>query len=723
MTDKYFALKSAKDVIGYLREGREEWVTNLARKGLRERWRKSYNLYYGKHFENKAGSTGASLVRTGQQGEIVAFAVNHYRNLIKHTLALTCDQKPAFDPRAINTDPESGNATHLAGLILESDMKFKQLARFYKGTAERAQVFGRGISVQMWNTSLGRPYAAKPAMDTMGQPIMDKETGQPKNQVVYEGDIDDRQTGPYDVFVDQGLEDYREREWVDIRLYENKWNLASKYPAYADKIQNLPAKHENELLRGQLFQQSDSKTNQVVIHYFIHKRTMACPNGRLLIYCNEDTPLFDGPAPPPYDEQLPDHRLVPGEMFGSTEGYADAFDLQGIQEALNVLFSISFTNLNAQGIQKLWMPEGGNVSTSTLSKGLALIRTAPGMKPEPLQLTANPQDLYKAIDTLVKSAESVSGINSVARGDPEHSLKSGIALAYVQAMAVQYTSAFQESWANYLEEHASYRIALYQHFAATNRLVDLVGKRNASYTAQFNKDKLKGVRRVVVDLANPLMKTLGGRIQVAESWLDKGLVKTPQDYMTFVETGQIGFMNQDGFDRSASIEMENQALLAGQPVQAIPGEQHLLHAQKHLALIANPDVKMKSPIVQAVLAHVQEHVNLKQTQGPVFDILSGEPPLPPPPPPPGAPGPGPGGPPPGPPGPGGPPPGPPGPPPPGGPPHGPPPPHHGPPHGPPHPPHHGPDIGQAMQPGAGPQHIPRLPPNLQPGAQGMPQPQ
>lgn len=703
MSSKYFATQSAREVVAHLMSSREAYYTNLSFCGLKEKMRKSYNLYYGNHYDSVGGSAG--LARGGMKGELVAPYVNHYRNLIKHTLALTCNQKPAFDVRAINTDPDALDEAKLGNDILESDYKFKHLGVLLKKSAEMSQVLGRGHMVSIWDTQKGEPYAATTVKDPeSGEELLDEE-GKPQQKLVYEGDIVDDTPFAHDILTDGGLENWQKKDWVDVRLYENKFNLAAKYPDHKEEVASLASKNEDTTLRDFVFKRYNVReTDQVAIYYFFHKKSPALPSGRLTIYCSQDVILYDGPAPPPYDKVLPVFRIIPGEVFGTTEGYSDAFDLLGIQEAINILLTIGITNLNAQGIQKIWIPEGANVSASLLSKGLAIIRTPQGQKPEALQLTANPADLYKGLDFLVKSAETSSGINSVARGDPEHSLKSGIALAYVQAMASQYTSAFQESWANLNEEVASFRIKLYQNYASADRLIALAGKRKKAYVSTFSKNKISKLDRVVCDIGNPLTKTLGGRLEVSENLLQKGMFKTPQDYLTFIETGQPDVMTEDAFDEQMAIKQENDFLMDGKPVKAIPGEKHLLHSQKHMAIISNPAVRMNSQMVKNVLDHIQDHLTVKKTEDPIFSMISGEPPLPPDQPPPG-------------------PPGPPGPPP-GGPPQpvqGPPPPF--PPHPQVHGGHGGPPISQQMQveaPGNVP-HIPRLPGNLQPG-QGPPKP-
>jgi hypothetical protein len=682
---EYFATRSAREVIAELEGGRADYYTNLARRGLRAKWKRSNDLYYGNHM-GSAVSGASGIQRAGSKGELAVFSINHYRNLIRHTLALTTDQKPAFDVRAINSDPSALDEARLGSQILESDYKFKHLGSRLKTAAEMSQVYAKGFFCPLWSKSRGKPYGVKNPVDKEGMPVLNDD-GIPVDQLVYEGDIEDSVPGPFDVYVDQGLEEWEKKSWVDIRLYENKYDLAAIYPALKDELVSLPGKGDMDIIKGNIFNNFDIKTDLTPVYYFFHKATPSLPSGRMLVYCNEDVILYDGPAPKPYNEILPIFRIAPGEIFGSTEGWSDAFDLHGIQEAIDVLVSIGFTNTQANGVQKLWVPEGCNLSASTLSKGLAIIRTPQGMKPEPLQLTANPGDLYNQLNFLIKQAEVTSGINSVARGDPDHSLKSGIALAYVEAMAARYTSPFQESWAKLNEEVASFRIMLYQQFASNERMIDLTGKRNSAPVANFSKDKIQRIRRVVVDMGNPITKNMSGRMEIAQQLKDMGLFQTGQDFMTFLESGNFETMTEDLYDHMSNIRLENDELMSGRPVQAVMGDKHMLHAQKHLALIANPSIRMNAAYTQLVLQHVQQHIDMKQQEPPVMSIISGEPPLPPPPPPPGMQGP-----------PGGPPPGPP-----------------GPPQGPPPSGKGGDGMAQIFQQDPQVEHIPRLPDKLQPG--------
>lgn len=705
-TSVYFASEKPEDVVSTLQDRHNEW--NTINSGLAKKWRRSFQLYYDRHFAKDANFSEAEIVRLGDKGEVTAFSVNHYRNLIRHTLVMTTEEKPAPNVKALNSDTESLRQSRLGRQILDDYLEEKRTLRKPKKAAEMSQVFGKGFTFLLWEPSKGRAYSKETVTDESGQPVLDKDSGKPVEKVIHEGDIGVYTPSVYDVFVDPGLEDWDDLEWADVRLFKNKFNLAKQFPKLSDQILALKTKNELDGMRG-ITGTNFKDSSLVPIFYFIHKRTPAMPNGRLIIYCDKDCVLYDGPTP--YDDLIPLYRICPGEMFGTTEGYSDAFGLMGMQEAIDILMSTAFTNQQANGIQKIWLPEGGNVTVQQLSKALAVVRGKQGFKPEPLQLTATAKEIFEFIPMIQKGMETIYGQNAVSRGDPEAMGKdaSGIAIAYMQAMAAKYASAFQASWAEHLEDVCWCILWMLQKFASTERLVQLSGKDNRNYITSFTKEDLSQLRGVGIELGNPMTKTIGGRITIADTLMDKGMVKTPQEYFTVLETGSLEPATRATESELALIHKENDLLMDGKPVQAAVGDSHLLHMQEHLPVIKDPELRMRASqgdkaaiaIIQNTTSHIMDHNQQYHTQDPIWSQIVGEPPAPPPPAPPG----------------------PPGAPPPAGPPQGPPPPPNAGPH--PMPPHHGPKgapMGPAMQPPPPVGNIPRLPPNLQPAAPAQPGP-
>jgi len=623
---KYFAARDKEELAHELTEKLSAWGHSLSDRGIIEKWIKSYRLYFGRHYKNSTAH-GTEILKGGKEGELSLVTVNHYRNLIKHILVMTTNQKPTFDVRAINSDSESLQQAKLGNNILDSYMREKRLSRYLKQAAEQSLVFGKGFVKIVWEPSLGRPYTVEERSD---------ESGEPVERVVYEGDVDVSCPSPFDVYVDQSQEDWNKVEHVTIRSFRNKWNLAARYPEQNEKIESLQTKSEIDG-RGWTTLQDLDESNDVPVYEFYHKRTDAMPNGRYMLFCNGDTVLYDGPIP---YQQLPIFRITPGEIFGTTEGYTDAFDLMAIQEAINVLASTIFSNQNAFGVQSVLVPNGCNISYEQLNESLAIIKyNQQAGEPKPLQLTSTPPEIFKFFEILERTAETLSGVNSVARGNPESSLKSGVALGLVQSMAVQYASGFQQSWAELLEDSGSFILSLLKDFAKTERMVAMAGKGNKGNMTAFTGDKLKNINRVIVELGNPMSRTTAGRVQIADNLLEKGMIKTPQEYVTVMETGNLEPLIE-GIEATVSqIRTENEDLMEGKPVKAIVGDAHLLHAQQHLMVVADPELRRKVAlgdptalkIVQETLAHIMEHNELKETQLPIWSAISGEPPMAPPP--------------------------------------------------------------------------------------------
>jgi hypothetical protein len=617
MSNQYFATKPTNELAKELMERVTEWEQYLESSGLKARWEKSYKLYFGKHFK-LGGLGGLGVQRAGEDGELSLVSVNHYRNLIKHVLIMCTSQKPSFDVRAINADSESLQQARLGGNILDFYLKEKRLGRYIKTAVEHALVFGKGFIKCTWEPSLGRPYSVEEYQD--GEEI--------KERMIYEGDISVANPDPLGVFGDLSEEDWSKSQWQNVRSFRNKYDLAARYPDQSAKILELEGKGEieNNNYGGGISHLNESAL--IPVYEFYHKRSDSLPNGRYTLYASDDCVLYDGPIP---YENLPVFRIVPGEIWGTTEGYTDSFDIVGIQEAFNTALSIAFSNLNAHGLQHVLIPNGSNVSVEQLSQNLSAIKYNPigpnGGKPEALQLTALPQGIFDILSLLKGSMETISGVNSVARGDPEHSLKSGVALGLVQSMAVQFASGIQQSWAELLEDVGTFILKLLKDFAKTERMIAIAGKSNRGSMEKFTGDKLNRVDRAVIDLGNPMSRTIAGRTELADNLLQKGLIKTPQEYITVMQTGQIEPAIKSTQSQLGLIHAENEDLAQGKPVRALAVDAHLLHMQEHACLFDSPEVRNNGQMLQVVLDHYMEHKNLYQTQDPLFAQINGEPPF------------------------------------------------------------------------------------------------
>lgn len=605
-------------------------------KGEYKKWRKSYKYYYGEHVENADGTSVASV---GEDSELTAYGINHYRNLVKHVLALNCSQKPVFEYRAKNSDLESLQQARLANSIIDSYLTEKRMGRHMKSAAERALVFKVGYVHTQWDTSSGRELMAEPVLDEQGLPKLDDD-GQPVKKIRYEGDPEITAKSPWEVGHDLNLRDWTKAKWVWVKEYENKWDLAAQYPQLADQIQKLSYNYdEQEYLAPRIKSSSEinSETDLIPVFYFYHLPSAAVPSGRFSKFLTPSISLYDGTYQ--YGKKLAVSRITPGEMFDTVDGYSEFYDVMVLQQVLNMVYSTILTNQQAFGVQSIWVPGNANLSSEELSNGMVILKGGdPDSKPQALQLTATPAEIFKNGELVEKAMEKLSGVNSVVRGDPEANIKSGVALGRLQAMAIQFSSNFQQSWAELQEDSGTFLLHLLQNFANTKRMTAIAGKKNAGAMKSWTGKDIQNIERVVCDLANPITKTYAGRLDLADKFLDKGIIKDPTQYFQLIQTGSLDPILEGPTSKLELIRKENEMLLDGKSVTAMVGDSHLQHCSEHRVILDDPAIReavangdqLATQIVQNTLAHIQEHQNLHTTQDVFWFAVSGEKPPPPP---------------------------------------------------------------------------------------------
>lgn len=611
----YFAAKPAKDCADVLTTRAEEWNNLIANNGYLDKLRSCYSAFHG-CFYNQDGFGGNqhSISFSGEQGELVNLPVNNWANIAQHMVIMVTANRPAMDCRATNTDYKSLVQTYLANNILDYYVRDKKIEKYLKTAVEYAVVYGAGFVTMEWDA-------------TRGEMVDYDEDTKTK---IYEGDIVFGNLSPFDVMVDGTKENNAEQEWVLIRKWKNKFDLAAKYPELADKLTKIPAKGDVSSYRLG-FNLVNQTTDDVQVLEFYHKRTDALPDGRYMMFCSSEIVMQDLPIP---YRTLPVFRIAPRDIHGTPYGYTSMFDLLPLQEGLNSLYSTVMTNQSAFGVQNVANPRGNDVTVTQVIGGLNFIdyNVIPGApnggQPVPLNLTQTPTEVFKFIEILQQQMETISGINSVARGNPEASLKSGTALALVQSMALQFMSGLQESYVELIENVGTALIKMLQDFAHTPRVIAIAGVSNRSEMKQFNSADISNISRVVVDVGNPMSRTTAGKVQMAEQLLQYGEI-TPEQYVTLINTGNLNTFTEGTVHEELLMKGENEALVNGDVPTAVFTENHKGHIDFHRSVLFDPELKKDVELVKRTQNHIQQHINLLRTTDPALLNLMGQTPLPP----------------------------------------------------------------------------------------------
>jgi len=602
----YFAAKEADKTATVLLSKANGWYNQLQTNGYLDKVREMWLAYHGAYHSGPGAAHAITFA--GEQGELAQMAVNHLRSIADNIITMITSSRPAFQARAANGDSKSIIQATLANNLLDYYMREKRLEKYLRTAIQYAVVLGSGFIKMEWNATSGEIYE------------VNEDTGAP----IYEGDVQFSNLSPYDVVFDTTKESSMGHDWVLTRSFKNKFDIAAKYPELADKIKGMQTK--NQLFRYRMDLMSYEDTDDVPVYEFYHKKTEALPDGRYLLFLDSNLVLLDSPMP---YRNLPVYRVSPSDILGTPYGYTPMFDLLPIQDAVNSLYSTILTNQHTFGVQNIYVPRNADIQFKSLEGGLNIIEGNSGAgKPEPMNFTNTPKEVFDFLTMLERQMEIVSGVNSVARGNPEASLKSGSALAMVQSMALQFISGIQQQYIHLIEDVGTGLINTLKDFAVVPRIAIIAGETRKNYVEkEFTGDDLDMVSRVIVDVGNPISKTTAGRMQMATELIQYGVVKTPDEYMTVLNTGDLSGLTDDVQDEIDNVRRENEEMLNGGKVLAIGIDQHSLHIKRHKAILADPTIRSQPGVRDAVLAHIMEHIELLRTVDPALLAIIGEQPI------------------------------------------------------------------------------------------------
>ena len=336
----------------------------------------------------------------------------------------------------------------------------------------------------------------------------------------------------------------------------------------------------------------------------------------------DGTVIIDEPMPYP---DVPIYRVACSEWLGTPFGFTTGYDLLPVQEMSDSLHSTVCTNNNAFGVQNIWTKKGSGLEVSTLAGGLRHLES--DEPPQPLQLTATAPETYNYLEALNAVMETLSGINSVARGNPEREM-SGSAMALLQSMSIQFSMDLQSSYAKLFEDVGTATLERLKTFATVPRVAAIAGKMNKQYMEEFTGEDIQGVNRVLVDMGNPIMNTTAGKMEMANQLLTSGMIKTPEQYLMVYTTGNLEPLYENLQSELMLIKAENEQLTQGELPPVLITDNPLLHIKEHAAVGNSPEARSNPAIMQAYTQHVQEHINQWRSIDPDLAAMLGLPPPP-----------------------------------------------------------------------------------------------
>lgn len=591
--DRYIGTASSDKIAGLVLEKARLWNTRLS--GRIDQWKRNYLLY---HNVDPFSGQVASFDLTGENSEYMELRVNHYRNLLTILMNIVYQKQDALKAVASNAEPASLEASDLFDAYMEEVFKSQRAGRQIKKTGELGLIFDTAFTSVTWDTASGEKWAPQ----ANGQII---NTGGPKI----------RARSVLDACFDIAIDDWGDLPWFIERVPFNRFELLAQYPDKESAILEAETIADNNSYAPSLMDGTES--DQIWVWVFYHRpvNSLILPAGRMVIAIDDRTTLYDGDNP---YEEIPILRMVPMEGLGSLFGYTPANDIAPLQQFYNVTMRAIATAVAANGVGNLLAPRGSDLDLESLIGGANIVYYNPvaGGKPETLnllQLSPEIQSLPQAIERIM---ETISGVNSVARGNPDSQLKSGRALAIVQSMTVQFASGYHQSKTNLSEDVGNMLLRQGQRWMTQDQMVSIIGESKFAKTGKLNSEALKKLARVRAEAVDPSYYTMGNKLESADKLLQTGALKTPQEYFEVQRTGNLEVLTNANVSLVRGIRDENSALLRDQEVPVLDTDDHTAHLAEHIALLDGPEarINMKAGRFPQLIAHIMEHKQMAAQQ-------------------------------------------------------------------------------------------------------------
>lgn len=571
----------------------------IGNKGLRARWFKSFNSYYGFYYSDPKAAYG--LGTAGNQGELTSLAVNQYRNLMQHTIALFTQNKVSFDAVPISSDVKGRNAAIVANSLLEFVFEQPKYSTELYKLAEQGMVFGTSFLFVGWE--------ANKNLRTIDGDM----------KPVFSGELNIKTYSPMDIILEPFKDKYEDQDWVVVREIVNRYDLIALYPEMEQEILNLSRVSDIQLADPYFVQDPD----HVWFYKGYHKATLSVPFGRYMEFSSEKVIFKDQNNP--YCLENPETGLPlmgtgnplicfrPSIMYGSSFGYTVGFDLLPLQDMKNMLASTIASNQSAFGVQNIIVARGTNFDFADVGNGLRVLEFDPNPElgptagaPGVLELLKTPNEIFSYNNKLDEEMEKISAINGALRGTPPPQIGSGTAMALLTTQAQTYYTQVENAYVNCLQDAASKVIKTMAQFMTNEDLLSIVGLKENHAIMEFKAEELDKIHKIKVLTGNAISKSPAGRLAMAQDMLNSGQI-TPTEYTEVAQTGTLKTDMEDVTAEDALVQSENQMMLQGIETQVLQTDNHLKHILKHRTMLMNPDVRSDQQKQLVILKHITEH--------------------------------------------------------------------------------------------------------------------
>lgn len=617
--DIYWLHKSGSEVASFMMDYDSNWYS-LSGNSFRQAWIRNFIAYYSPLVRQNSWDT--SLIFQGVQGELVRMYTPKARIYIGKTVTVVTKQRLSFQAMCETRGADVVETAKLANALSDQIIQSQRLDFKKRQLVEGALVCGSHFYEVIWRTDRGTPWGRDP-----------------DGNIIFTGGVEITTPNLFDVTYDVLAPTWETMSWAKVRSIDNRWDLIAQFPDLERQILCLPSIREYNSTSSWLDRNLDND-DMVYTNRLYARPSPALPRGRMVIYGDQDTIYHDDINP--YGT-IPVEPMIPELILGTGIGYPMLSNLLPCQEMLDNNMSAIATNESQFAVQSVTVPRGSNINVNELN-GMRFIAFTPqnvpgGGKPEPLMLNQTAASTFKFAEICDNQMQEMSSMGGVLSGKPPAGVTSGTAIATVTANALESLDGLSGVYSLCNEKMMLHAINAYRVFAKIPQPISFKSRNGGVRNSEFVGEQLEGISGIKMLISNPLMQTVGGRLEMATQ-----LMQIPQEfwpkYTSIIEGRPIQEIYQPQLSSEDLIAAENEMLLQAQDVPVLATDDHASHIQAHLGLTNEVRVRLDGKSLPIINEHVLEHYRLSQTTDPALMAMARTgkmPDIPAPPPPAGGP--------------------------------------------------------------------------------------
>lgn len=528
--------------------------------------------------------------------------INHLFDFVEQWVSRLARYRPAVAIYPTNNEYQDEVDARISKYVLDHIWYQNTIDQYLQEFARQAKIFGEAYMWITWDPTRGdlHPDQIKqtalgqrtPVLGPNGNPV-NSEQGDPLmiEKAVRVGDIKYQIDAPWHVF-DMPCRNRDDIDWsIKWRATDIEY-LKAKYP---EKAKELKLDKSVEVFSNYRMDIGKLK-NEVIEYELFHRQSEFLDKGRYIRFTS--TCILENTDLPYSHGKIPYVKLTDIDVPDQIRGMSFFQQLFPIQNQINACASLIYKSLVLFAHPKIVMPDGA-CEVQQLENQSTVISYQGGVPPTLMVNNPVSGELFQYLDKLEQTAEKLSGIFTMSRGEAPSGVRAAKALRVLEEQedkrAFNINIKYNQSG---LVENAKQTLSIAGTFYndSDGRLARVVGKDNEFQMVQFKSANLSKPYDIRIENTTALSQSPAAMIEdlneIIQLQIPDNSIISKEQYVEYLGLGRSDTFQDQVTKAVRCAKSENQDMLSGVAVaEPRPDEDLIAHWREHMKVPQSRDYK------------------------------------------------------------------------------------------------------------------------------------